>query len=129
VITVRAKARKLVGRRLPQTMTYRRMKRILDRTQNARLAALLATLALASGCAHDRVITTPDVCPALPAAPAVASVVLPLGLPYLDGTLTDPEAIAGDVLRVRVDSAALYQTCLTNRAALLEWIKAHSTEQ
>jgi hypothetical protein len=106
---VRAKARKLVGRRLPRKLA---------------LLALILT-----GCAHDRVITTPDVCPATPAAPAVASEVLPLGLPYLDGTLTDPNAIAGDLLRVHVDSAALYQTCLTNRAALLEWVRAHSTTE
>lgn len=88
------------------------------------LAALLA------GCAAPvpRAVTLPPVRPAAPATPPQANTVLPEFLPVLNADGLTPSQIGGEVLRVRVESAALYQSCRANNSALADWARAHSEE-
>lgn len=92
---------------------------------------LLFLLLVACGQAPLKVERTPDVCPAPPATPPQAKVQLPEFLPVLDQTKAlskDAHEASGEVLRVRVDSAALYQACRANNNELARWAISHSQE-
>jgi hypothetical protein len=95
--------------------------------------ALVILLALVGcGQAPVKVERTPDVCPAPPATPAQAHVALPEFLPVLDETKAlakDPHVASGEILRVRVDSAAQYQACRANNDALEKWAISHSQQE
>lgn len=82
---------------------------------------------LLTSCASSppRVIETPPVCPAAPDVPAEANVQLPEFLPVLKQPLPDAES-ASELLRVRVDSAAQYQSCRGAYEALRGWVLRHS---
>jgi hypothetical protein len=99
-----------------------------------RRSAVLALLLSLAGCgqAPVKVERTPDVCPAPPATPAQAHVALPEFLPLLDETKAlakDPHVASGEILRVRVDSAAQYQACRANNDALEKWVISHSQQE
>lgn len=88
----------------------------------------LALALLLAGCASaPKLVTVPDVCPALPKRPPQVATVLPEELPTLPANLEDAAA-AGELLRVRVDSAAQYQACRANNEALRDWIIRHTGE-
>lgn len=105
----------------------RRTPRSRDRSGMIPCLALFVLVRLLSGCASTppRIVDLPPVCPALPDRPAQADTVFPEFLPLLSTPLADADA-AGEVLRVRVDSAALYQACRVNNAALADWSIRHS---
>jgi hypothetical protein len=87
----------------------------------------LTVAMLLAGCGMTpvHVEQTPNVCPALPETPAQVATILPDTLPNLPDGLT-PDQAAGALLRVRVDSAAQYQACIANNAALADWVRHHS---
>lgn len=88
---------------------------------------VLLMIALLDGCGTSppRVIETPSVCPAVPDVPAEANIQLPEFLPVLKQPLPDAES-ASELLRVRVDSAAQYQSCRGAYEALRGWVLRHS---
>jgi len=101
--------------------------RASERHGKSTVTSLLILLLASCAAPTPRVIAPPPVCPALPERPPQTDTRLPEFLPTLSPDTTDATA-AGEILRVRVDSAAQYQACRANNAALADWIIHHSQE-
>lgn len=100
----------------------------IQQRAKARAAATVLVAALlfvGCGTSPPRVIETPPVCPAVPDVPAEANIQLPEFLPAFKQPLPDAES-ASELLRVRVDSAAQYQSCRGAYEALRGWVIRHS---